>query len=113
MHSGSAAFMAILRRWANGCGSEGSLTPSSASCRHHFNFQTVMWICGQPAPRMRPLRRGAMRWFTVIGRMKAGVTLKQATADLATVQSRLGKEFPKPDGELTVETKPLEETIVG
>jgi putative ABC transport system permease protein len=52
-------------------------------------------------------------WFTVIGRMKPGVTLKQATADLVTVQSRLGKQFPKPDSELTVETAPLKDTIVG
>ena len=52
-------------------------------------------------------------WFTVVGRMKPGVTLKQATADLATVQSQLGKQFPKPDAELTVQTEPLKDTIVG
>jgi putative ABC transport system permease protein len=52
-------------------------------------------------------------WFTVIGRMKSGVTLSQATADLATVQGRLGRQFPKPDAELTVQTEPLKDTIVG
>jgi putative ABC transport system permease protein len=58
------------------------------------------------------VRRDAT-WFTVIGRLKPGVTLQEGTADLATVQSRLGKQFPKPDGELVVQTETLKETIVG
>jgi putative ABC transport system permease protein len=52
-------------------------------------------------------------WFNVIGRTKAGVTLQQAEADLSTVQARLGRQFPNPDAELTVETAPLKSTIVG
>ena len=39
-------------------------------------------------------------WFSVIGRMKPGVTVSQAADDLSTVQARLGKQFPKPDAEL-------------
>ena len=52
-------------------------------------------------------------WFTVVGRMKPGVTLQEATADLLTVQSQLGKQFPKPDAELTVQTDALKDVIVG
>ncbi|HMG86945.1 MAG TPA: ABC transporter permease [Terracidiphilus sp.] len=52
-------------------------------------------------------------WFTVIGRMKPGVALEKATADLATVQSRLGKQFPKPDAELTVQIAALKDVIIG
>lgn len=52
-------------------------------------------------------------WFRVIGRMKPGVTLQQARADLATVQSRLGKQFPDPDAKLIVQSTPLKATIVG
>ncbi len=52
-------------------------------------------------------------WFTVIGRLKPGATLRQASADMATVQSQLGKQFPKPDAELIVEAMPLKEVIVG
>jgi putative ABC transport system permease protein len=52
-------------------------------------------------------------WFSVIGRMKAGVTVRQAADDLSTVQARLGRQFPKPDAELTVETVSLKSTIVG
>lgn len=52
-------------------------------------------------------------WFNVIGRLKPGVTVVQAQADLATVQSRLGRAFPKPDAGLTVAILPLKETTVG
>jgi predicted permease len=52
-------------------------------------------------------------WFNVIGRVKPGVTLKQAAADLATVQTELGRRYPKPDAELAVTAEPLKETIVG
>lgn len=52
-------------------------------------------------------------WFTVIGRMKPGVTLEKAAADLEIVQGQLGKQFPKPDAELRVQTVALKEVIVG
>ncbi len=52
-------------------------------------------------------------WFTVIGRMKPGVMLHEATADLANVQSQLGKQFPKPDAELTVQIAALKDVIIG
>ncbi len=49
------------------------------------------------APDAPYAQRRDSTWFTVIGRMKPGVKLQQAQADLATVQSQLGKQFPKPD----------------
>ena len=52
-------------------------------------------------------------WFSVIGRMKPGIALKQAAADLETVQRQLGKQYPKPDAELTTETQPLKATVIG
>lgn len=52
-------------------------------------------------------------WFTVIGRVKPGVTLGTAAADLEIVQGQLGKQFPKPDAELRVQTAALKEVIVG
>jgi len=52
-------------------------------------------------------------WFTVIGRLKRGVTLAQARANLATVQTQLGKQYPKPDADLAVDVQPLKETTVG
>jgi putative ABC transport system permease protein len=52
-------------------------------------------------------------WYTVVGRLKPGVTLEQARANLATVQAQLGKQFPKPDADFTVYIQPLKEIIVG
>ena len=53
-------------------------------------------------------------WYSVIGRLKPGVTLQQARADLATVQSDLGRQFPQTDGDLSVSVDPLKEvTIAG
>jgi putative ABC transport system permease protein len=52
-------------------------------------------------------------WFTVIGRVRPGVTLAEARANLATVQAQLGKQYPKPDADLAVEIEPLKETTIG
>ena len=52
-------------------------------------------------------------WYTVIGRLKKGVTLQQARANLATVQSQLGRQYPKPDADIAVKIQPLKDTIVG
>jgi putative ABC transport system permease protein len=70
-----------------------------------------MWA---PSPPDAPYaQRRDETWFRVIGRMKPGITLHQAHADLATVQSRLGKQFPNPDADLIVESTPLKATVVG
>ncbi|MGH9732153.1 MAG: ADOP family duplicated permease [Candidatus Acidiferrales bacterium] len=52
-------------------------------------------------------------WYTVVGRLKKGVTLAQARANLATVQVQLGKQYPKPDADVAVNIQPLKDTILG
>jgi len=52
-------------------------------------------------------------WFNVIGRLKPGVSVAQAQANLATVQAQLGKAFPKTDAGIVVGVQPLKETTVG
>ncbi|HEY2001220.1 MAG TPA: ABC transporter permease [Acidobacteriaceae bacterium] len=52
-------------------------------------------------------------WYSVVGRLKPGVTEQQALADLSTVQHQLGIQFPKTDGDLGVRMVPLKSTIVG
>jgi putative ABC transport system permease protein len=72
---------------------------------------TDVWM---PSPMDAPFaQRRDLTWFTVIGRMKPGVTLQQAQVDLSTVQARLGKQFAKPDDELTVQAVALKQVIVG
>jgi predicted permease len=51
-------------------------------------------------------------WFIAIGRLKPGVTVNQARADMTTVQSRLGRAYPKPDGDLAVGVQPLKDADV-
>ncbi|HEV3201682.1 MAG TPA: ABC transporter permease, partial [Bryobacteraceae bacterium] len=52
-------------------------------------------------------------WFTAIGRLKPGVTLEQARANLATVQANLGRQYPKTDAALGVTIDLLKEVTVG
>lgn len=52
-------------------------------------------------------------WFSVIGRLKPGVSVATAEANLNTVQAQLGRQFPKTDGTLGVAITPLKETTVG
>jgi len=52
-------------------------------------------------------------WYTVIGRLKPGVRIEEARANLETVQTQLGKAFPKTDAELKVGIQPLKELMVG
>ena len=79
-----------------------------------FRFPTDdvdMWT---PSAPDAPFAQGRdSTWFTVIGRLKPAVTANQATADMDAVQSRLGKEFGKPDNALSVAVTPLKDVIVG
>lgn len=79
-----------------------------------FQFPTAdvdMWTPSAPDAPFAKNRDST--WFTVVGRLKPGVSVSRAAADLAAVQSRLGKEFGKPDDELSIQVTPLKETIVG
>ena len=52
-------------------------------------------------------------WFTAIGRLKPGITLEQARADLATVQTDLGRQYPKTDASIKPVIVPLKDATVG
>jgi putative ABC transport system permease protein len=52
-------------------------------------------------------------WFTVIGKLKHGVSLDQTRANIAAVQAGLAQEFGPPDSEITVQIEPLKESAVG
>jgi putative ABC transport system permease protein len=51
--------------------------------------------------------------YAAIGRLKQGVTPKQAQADLETVASRLEKQFPDTNHNVRAVVTPLKETLVG
>ena len=52
-------------------------------------------------------------WYTGIGRLKDGVTIDQATANLAAVQTQLGEQYPDTDRSIRVDVLPLKATMVG
>jgi predicted permease len=64
------------------------------------------------APWMQS-RQAGFAFMTTIGRLKAGVTIEQARADLAAVQQRLGEQFPDTDRDMTVAVTPLKDVVVG
>ncbi|HEX4748923.1 MAG TPA: ABC transporter permease [Bryobacteraceae bacterium] len=52
-------------------------------------------------------------WFTVIGRLKSGISVARARADMEAVQAELGRQYPKTDANLAVDVQPLKEATVG
>ena len=80
----------------------------------NFRFPDADVDLWAPSPFDAPFaQRRELTWFTVIGRVKPGVSLDQARANMATIQANLGRQYPKPDGELRIEVQPLKETAVG
>jgi putative ABC transport system permease protein len=65
------------------------------------------------APDFKYAQGRDLTWFNGIGRLKAGVSLAQTRADLATVQADLARQFPKPDAEIRAGIEPLKEQTIG
>jgi len=56
---------------------------------------TQAWVPAQIAGALGRERRA--RFYQTVGRLKPGVTIEQAEADLAALQTRLGEQFPETD----------------
>jgi len=79
-----------------------------------FQFPNADVDVWQPNPMDAPFEVNRnLTWFNVIGRTRPGVSLHQATADMATVQAQLGKQFPHPDGQLGIISQSLKQVTVG
>jgi predicted permease len=59
------------------------------------------------------LQNRNFQWLRAFGRLKPGVSLEQARADLDVVQAQLAKDFPDTDAQLSPDVQPLKETVVG
>ncbi len=70
-----------------------------------------LWIPAQAAPFLMQLRDA--RFMSGIGRMKPGVSIEQARADLVRVQRGLGEQFPKTDAGWSVALQDLKDARVG
>src|SRR5712692_4744797 len=72
---------------------------------------TEIWTPAQFAAGMMRERRA--RLYLTVGRLRPGVTIEQAEADLAAVQTRLGGQFPETDKGWGASLVPLKEEHVG
>jgi putative ABC transport system permease protein len=59
------------------------------------------------------LRVREARFYSGVGRMKPGVTIAQAQADLARVQRQLGEQYPRTDKDWSAQVGDLKEGRVG
>jgi putative ABC transport system permease protein len=59
------------------------------------------------------LRQRTSRYFTVVGRVKRGLTREQAQGELGGVAARLGEEYPDSNADWGVRLIALRETLVG
>jgi putative ABC transport system permease protein len=59
------------------------------------------------------MSRPGGHWLSVVGRLKPGVSLAQAQAEMDSVSARLAQEFPAEDTGWTAHLVPLHQEIVG
>lgn len=70
-----------------------------------------LWLPAQTPPGLMRVREA--RFLSGVGRMKPGVTIAQATADLARVQQELGAQYPASDKGWSASVADLKDGRVG
>ncbi|HKF56191.1 MAG TPA: ABC transporter permease [Blastocatellia bacterium] len=63
-------------------------------------------------PEKNEQARGVLR-FNAVGRIKGGVSLAQAAADMSTIAGRIGEQYPNTNQGTEVQLIPLHEQVVG
>jgi putative ABC transport system permease protein len=63
------------------------------------------------APKWKTERSN--HWFWVLARMKKGVALKQAAAEMVTISSRLAQQYPRTNTGVSARVKGLHEQLTG
>ena len=72
---------------------------------------TDVWVPAQLAPGLMRVREA--RFIGGVGRMKPGVTLAEARADLVRVQAALGEQYPGSDKGWSADVQDLKEVRIG
>jgi putative ABC transport system permease protein len=103
----------IRRSWASRSSSPVSRGPLWVSFPRRFRAP----FRGRSSVRcVAPTNSGCDRGCITlrgIGRLKTGVTLAQAQADLQTIQTRLGRDFPEDEANVMPWLVPLQEQLTG
>ncbi|HEY6392164.1 MAG TPA: ABC transporter permease [Bryobacteraceae bacterium] len=77
-----------------------------------FGSRSVdLWMPAQLPPGLMRVREA--RFFSGVGRMKPGVTIGAAQADLSRVQAELGRQFPATDKGWSAQVSDLKDSRVG
>jgi putative ABC transport system permease protein len=72
-----------------------------------------VWISVRQDPLFGPLTsRPGVRLLGVIGRLKPGVSLTEAQAEMNTVGARLAQDFPAEDSGFTIRIRPYRQAVV-
>lgn len=87
----------------------GILPPEFRFHRHVDVFLPIEQIADRMFLRQRESRNGT----TVIGRLKAGVSIETARAQMTGIAQRLEKEYPKANSGVRVRIVPLRERLTG
>lgn len=78
-----------------------------------FRFRDPAVDIWWPVPSLTPFAQGRnLTWFDGVGRLKVGVTLEQARANLTQVQAALGQQFPDTDAKIAPGLESLKESAV-
>ena len=64
-----------------------------------------------PFPLDRLQKNRNANWMWVIGRLKPGVTIKQAQAEMSTIALRLAQQYPESNSGIGVKVMPLHEEV--
>ncbi|HEX3742276.1 MAG TPA: ABC transporter permease [Bryobacteraceae bacterium] len=77
----------------------------------HFPYQAQLWIPQDMDAKSLGIRGN--HWGNAIGRMKPGVTIQAARADLKTVAGRLEKQYPDSNDHIGAAVTSLRDSMVG
>lgn len=72
---------------------------------------TDVWLPAQVSPGLMRVREA--RFLSGVARLKPGVTIDQASSDLATVQAALARQFPESDAGWGVQLRSMRDARVG
>jgi putative ABC transport system permease protein len=73
-----------------------------------------VWISVAQDPLFGPrMREPGARVLVGIGRIKPGISLKQAQAEMNTLGARLAKQYPAEDSGSTIRIEPYQQAVVG
>ena len=105
LNGAPANIIGVLPPWFN-FPAEGDL-PTGLG----FSGEVEIWAADALTPTQQQFRGG--KSFTLVGRLKDGIDMVSATADLNAIASDIAREFPASNAGWTVRIRPLREQLVG